>query len=62
MKQEPEIVQRKSNDTLLEDVKNDKLLEVSELPPNKETDMSRIPAPLHQTNISESSIDLNYVR
>lgn len=54
-------MQRKTNDTLLEDIKNDKLLEVTELPPNKETDMSRLPTPLFQLKNAETTIDLNYV-
>lgn len=61
LKTEPEIVQRKPNDTLLDDLKSEKVSDVTELPPNRETDMSRIPTPLFQLNGTETAMDLDYV-
>lgn len=45
-KKEPSIVKREPIDDLLEDIKEERITEVTELPPSNNIDISRIPSPL----------------
>lgn len=60
-KKEPLILKREPNDDLLDDIKEERINEVTELPPSKNVDISRIPSPLpFQKNIN-SIADLDSV-
>lgn len=61
MKKEVDMVERKSNDTLLDDLKNAKISEVTEMPPINEAEISRIPTPMFQLNNAKATLDLDYV-
>lgn len=61
MKKEEDLVERKSNDTLLDDLKNAKISEVTEMPPINESEISRIPTPIFELNNAKTTIDLDYV-
>lgn len=60
-KKEPTIVKREPNDDLLDDIKEERITEVAELPPSKNVDISRIPSPLPFQKNSNSIVDLESV-
>lgn len=45
-KKEPSVVKREPIDDLLEDIKEERIADVTELPPSNNVDISRIPSPL----------------
>lgn len=55
-KKEVPIVKREQNDDLLEDIKAERVTEVTDLPPCKKTDISRIPPILpFQKNVNSTA-------
>lgn len=62
MKKEPSIgLKRELNDDLLEDIKEERISEVTELPPSNNVDISRIPSPLPFQKNSNCIADLDNV-
>lgn len=55
-------VKREHNDDLLDDIKSNRVTEVTDLPPSNDVDISRIPSPLpFQKNIN-STEDVDKVK
>lgn len=54
-------MKREPNDELLEDIKEERISEVTELPPSKNVDISRIPSPLPFQKNRNSIVDLDNV-
>ncbi|XP_031629037.1 protein lin-37 homolog [Contarinia nasturtii] len=58
-KKEISFVKREENDDLLEDIKAERITEISDLPPCKDVDISRIPLPLPFQKNSNSTEDVD---
>lgn len=54
-------MKREPNDDLLDDIKEERINEVTEMPPSKNVDISRIPSPLPFQKNSNIIADLDNV-